>query len=354
MVRPFKRGHRHDNGMKSEQVPSSTVAVSLRQSCTFLNSFNQIIMNTKTHTVTALSAALSALPADFVRAPDLIEIIDRTMPADTGLSVYYKVGSGIDWRIATLASMVTNAMASALRTDQGIDKFNDAMALLDQAEMRKIAFSLTGIDQADMIKDLRDLLSFRAQIAQKIKTLAKKDYLPRWGQTIERAAQPRAVEGWKVDMAWLEFVEKTHGKPEMTEAEYREVKVKELQGQPQNWGDNIAAIISTIDSFGIDEEFEFADFDVKLQKAMLEAISSEDKEAVFLSDALKFGRSPEDVYSKRALVRAFLVEARKALTHRRYQETGEVQGKAAQTAAFSKRLADSVMAEMNDDFVEVV
>ena len=309
-------------------------------------------MNTRTHTIASLDQS-KFVP---VPAPDLMDLIETTAPGKDGLSLLYSLAGGLDFRIARLAAIITNVMAGHLRKGDenhpAIDKMNDAIAGLNEASNRVWAFDQAGISQHDMMSDLKDLVRFRNTVVDHISDVTDKPFPSRWNDTIEKAATPQAVDEWKLELSWTEYVEGCHGKTEMNEEEFKKFKSLELAGAKQNWAEYASHIIDTIETYA-DEACEFDKISAELQKQLLESISSPEKEAKFRTGAMKMARSPEDLHTRRMFISSFCTAARLALTHSRYADRGEVIGPKEQNAAYAKkRLCDSDMTHHNDDFVE--
>jgi len=273
-----------------------------------------------THHVNSLDN-LKGLPIAYVQSPDMLKIIDHAAPGKDGLSLLYSLAGGLSFRIARLASIVTTTMAAHIKNDEfnGIDMLNEAFSSLDEAEARKHAFYAVGLKHKDMVDDLRQLLGFYRTVTDKIASLSKKEFTPNWIETITRAAEPREVAEWKLVDGWNEYVEACHGKPEMDEAEHREMEKIELAGKPQAWGTYASQIIDTIESLGADE-VDFEDLSVQMQKALLMSSSTDEKEATLRKNAKKLANSPSELHTKRAFISSFILDARKALTHGRYAE----------------------------------
>lgn len=254
-----------------------------------------------------------------ISAPDLIEIVNEAAPGQDGVSLLYSIAGGVDFRIARLAAMITNSMAAhILESGQlGVEGFNEAINALDEATARSAAFHATGLDHQDMLEDLKALVAFRVTLSDKIMSITGKPFAARWAETIMRAAEPREVEEWKLVDGWNEYVEACHGKPEMTEAEHREMEKIELSGKKQNWGSFIPQIIDTIKNCG-DEGCEFHDLPVQTQHAILASISTDEKMATMRTNAKKMARSPAELHAKRMLISDFIARCRLALKHSRY------------------------------------
>lgn len=310
-------------------------------------------MNARTHTLPAgsINASFKSVPA-----PDLMAIIDKTCPGKDGVSILYSLTGTLDFRIARLASMITNSMAAHIRagdTDHAaVDKYNDAMASIEIAETRVWAFEQAGISQRDMMQDLKDLVNFRLTAIEAQVKASGKPAQSRWNDTIEKAATPQAVEDWKLEMSWSEYVEGCHGKTEMSEEEFKKMKSLELTGAKQNWADYASQIISVIEMVE-DEPINFDDMSVDLQKGILTGISSPEKEAKFRTGAMKIARTPEDLHTRRMFISSFSCTAREALTHPRFADKGEVIGLKEQNAAYAaRRINETAMNAHNDDFME--
>lgn len=290
-----------------------------------------------------------------IPAPDLMQIIDTAAPGKDGLSILYTLAGSVDFRVARLAAMVTASMAGLLRAGDGtderpsIDKYNDAMSLLDQDAHRKWAFDAAGIEHRDMVQDLKDLIGFRLTVVDRLAAVSGKPFVARWNETIARAAEPQAVAAWKIDMSWLEYVEGCHGKPEMTQDEFTMMQTTLLSGKKQDWADHASQIVETIEHL-TDTALEFHDLNVKTQQALLNSISSPDRELKLRTGALKLANSPADLHARRAIISSFCAAARLALTHRLYEDKGEVQGQAEQDAARA-RLSEKEMADLNKDAI---
>ncbi len=281
-------------------------------------------MNTRTHTLASGTLATAFVP---VPAPDLMELIEKSAPGKDGLSLLYSLAGGLDFRIARLAAIITNVMAGHIRKGgdedhPAIDKMNDAIASLDEAHNRVWAFNEAGISQKDMMNDLRELVQFRNTVVDHLAEVSGKPFPSRWNDTIEKAATPQAVEEWKLDMSWSEYVEGCHGKTEMNEDEFKKIKSVELSGEKKNWAEYASQIIDTIEVFS-EEACDFSDISTELQKQLLESISSPEKEAKFRTAAMKMARSPEDLHTRRMFISSFCCAARLALTHSRYAEVSD-------------------------------
>lgn len=293
-------------------------------------------MNARTHSLKSLDQS-KFIP---VPAPDLMDLIETSAPGKDGLSILYSLAGGLDFRIARLAAILTNVMAGHVRQGDvdrpGIDKMNDALASLNEAENRVWAFAQAGISQRDMMSDLRDLVRFRNTVVDHLAKVSGKPFPSRWNDTIEKAATPQAVEEWKLDMSWSEYVEGCHGKTEMDEDEFKKIKSVELSGSKQNWSEYAAQIIETIEVYA-DEAVDFGDISVELQEQLLTSISSTDKEAKFRTGAMKVARSPEDLHTRRMFISSFCCAARLALTHSRYADKGEKIGLKEHNQAYDKK-----------------
>lgn len=275
-------------------------------------------MNTRTHTLPA--GTLEAAANVNVPAPDLLEIISRTCPGQDGVSILYSLANGLGFRIARLAAIITNIQATRL-VDAGelhINDFNEALAALDEYKSKHFSFSAAGLEHQDMFDDLKGLVNFQTRVIDKIVSLTKKPFPINWIDTITKAAQPRAVEEWKLVDGWEEYLEACHGKPEMTEAEHREMETLELAGKKQNWGAYIPQIINTISLVNRDDELEFDDLPVTLQNALLASLSTDEKEATLRLNAKKMARTKAELHTKRVFISSFVQAARLALTHSRY------------------------------------
>ena len=280
-------------------------------------------MNARTHSLASGTLANAFVP---VPAPDLMEIIEKSAPGKDGLSLLYSIAGGLDFRIARLAAIITNVMAGHIRQGNedhpAIDKMNDAIASLNEASNRVWAFDQAGISQKDMMSDLKELVQFRNTVVDHLAEVSGKPFPSRWNDTIEKAATPQAVDEWKLEMSWSEYVEGCHGKIEMSEEEFKKVKSVELAGEKKNWAEYASQIIDTIEVFA-DEACDFTDISAELQKQLLESISSPEKEAKFRTAAMKMARSPEDLHTRRMFISSFCVAARLALTHSRYAEVSD-------------------------------
>jgi hypothetical protein len=318
-------------------------------------------MNTRTHTLPTGSIESTFKP---IPAPDIMEIINRTVPGDAGVSILYSLAGGVEMRIAKLAAMVTNTMAGHLRNGNeefpAIDKYNDAIAGLDEAKARTWAFEMAGTTQHDMIEDLKDLIAFRLTVTDQLTHITKKPFATRWVDTIERAGTPQAVEEWKLELSWSEYVEGCHGKTEMTEEEFKKVESVNLAGTKQNWSSHVSQIIDTI-SLLEGDAISFDEINVPMQKRLLESLSSEDKEARFRTSALKLARNPADLHTRRAFISSFCCAAREALKHTRYAErsvepevTAEAQAAAADTSNKRRRATLEQQALDNEDVLDLV
>lgn len=275
---------------------------------------------TKTHLLPTGTISQSSMA---VPPPDLLDLIQTTAPNKDGMSILMSLAGSVEMRIAKLAAMVTNTMAGFLRIGDGehpaIDKFNEAMIALDEDQARTWAFKAAGIAQVDMVNDLRALINFRLKVIERLTAVSGKPFMTRWHETIERAGTPQAVEAWKLEMSWAEYIEGCHGKPEMTEDEFKKIESANLTGTKQTWHDHAPQIIDTIEHL-TGEPIEFDELSVDMQKRLLESISSEDKEQRFRTSALKLARSPADLHVRRQFISSFCAAVRNALTHARYAE----------------------------------
>lgn len=271
---------------------------------------------------------------------DILDIIQNTAPNKDGLGILYSLAGGLEFRIASLAAMTTNVMAAQLivrevagADDTTIGKMNEAIAALDEAKHRDYAFKEAGIAQKDMMGDLKMLVNFNTTVQTKVKMLKSPGITPRlpndsdrklahlrWIEVISLAAQPRAVEEWKYELSWAEYLEGCKGKPEMTEEEHRILETAQLGGKEKNWAEYASQIIGTIENCE-DEPIDFEDLSVDLQRRLLQSISTEDKEAKFRKGALKMAKDPADLHTRRQFISSFMVAARAALEHPKFQET---------------------------------
>jgi len=269
-----------------------------------------------------------------VPPPDILELIETTAPGKDGMSILMSLAGSIEMRVAKLAAMVTNTMAGFLRIGNdefpAIDKYGEAMIALDEEKARAWAFNAAGVAQVDMVRDLRQLINFRSTVIERLTAVSGKPFQTRWHETIERAGTPQAVESWKLEMGWAEYIEGCHGKPEMTEEEFKKVEAANLAGTKQTWHDHAPQIIDTIEAL-TDEPIEFDELPTELQKRILESISSEDKELRFRTGAMKIARSPADLHVRRAFISSFCAAARQALTHARYAEAAPEPEQTAET-----------------------
>jgi hypothetical protein len=321
-------------------------------------------MNARTHTLPtgSIDKSFKAVPA-----PDLMAIIDRTAPGKEGLSILYSLAGGLDMRVAKLAAMITSTMAGIVRMGSeefpAVDKYNDAMNALDEVKVREWSFDQAGITQRDMVNDLRDLLGFRLTVTDHLTAVSGKPFAARWMETIERAGTPQAVEDWKLEFSWMEYLEGCHGKPEMTEAEFKQVESVNLAGTKQNWSQYLHQIVETIDRLQGDA-INFDDMSPDLQKRILQSICSEDKEARFRTGALKLSRNPAELHTRRAFISSFCCAAREALTHARYAERGvdaasleahdQAEFQALALRVQNGKLTSAAEAEANKDVFDLV
>lgn len=283
-------------------------------------------MNAKTHSLptgsmqAALEGALARNPdAQVVKVPDVIGILEHAAPGKDGLPLVYSLLGGLEMRIARLAGMVTNVMASKLREDDAsIDKFNDAMAALDEAETRRWAFEQAGLLQRNMIDELRGLINFRLRVADYMTGLTGQAVAPRWADTIELAAQPMPVADWKLEFSWDEYLESC-GKdaPEMTKDEFYKLMTSNLSSKRQVWGDHVHQVMALIESLE-GEAIEFDELPLHTQLRLLESLGNEDKEKRLRTNALKMARTPAELHVRRAFISSFCQEVREAANHHSY------------------------------------
>jgi hypothetical protein len=286
-----------------------------------------------------LNAALPETPT--MKAPtmpnapvttDLMELINTAAPGKDGLGLLYSLAGGLEFRIARLAAMTTNVMAASLLArsiasadDTSIGKMNEAINALDEIKNRAWAFDQAGIAQTNMLDDLKALVNFNTTVQTKVKMLKSPSITPklpteadrvaahaRWIEVITLAAEPRAVEEWKYELSWAEYLEGCKGKAEMTEEEHRILESINLAGKKNDWATYASQIIGTIESCE-DEPIEFGDLSTRTQAALLKSISSEDKEAKFRKGALKMAKDPADLHTRRQFISSFMVLARQAL-----------------------------------------
>lgn len=326
----------------------------------------------------ALATALPTQPeTPTMKAPpvmkypttDLMELIQTSAPNKDGLNLLYSLAGGLEFRIARLAAMATNAMAGALLQrsieapdDTSIGKLNEAIAALDETRNREYAFSQAGITQHDMLKDLAELVNFNITVQTHVAMVKSNGAttLPpsraaqhvRWKEVIELAAKPQAVEEWKYELSWQEYVEGCKGKTELTETEHRQLESITLAGKQQDWALYANQIIDTIESVE-DEPIEFNDLSTDQQRRLLASISTEEKEAKFRSNALKIAKNPSDLHVRRQFISSFCTAARAALEHPKFQESYEevVTDTAADNSDSRRRATLKQQAMDNEDAI---
>ena len=286
---------------------------------------------------------MKAPPALVLALPetDIMELIQNSAPNKDGLNLLYSLAGGLEFRIARLAAMATNVMAGALLQrsieapdDTSIGKLNEAIAALDEIKNREYAFGQAGITQHDMLQDLAELVNFNMTVQTHVSMVKSNgtSTLPpsraaqhvRWKEVIEMAAKPQAVEEWKYELSWAEYVEGCKGKTELTEAEHRVLEGLNLAGKQQDWALYANQIIGTIEDVE-NEPIDFSDLSVDQQRRLLSSISTEEKEAKFRTNALKIAKNPSDLHVRRQFISSFCTAARLALEHPKFQESYEEQ-----------------------------
>ena len=272
---------------------------------------------------------------------DIMELIQNSAPNKDGLNLLYSLAGGLEFRIARLAAMATNVMAGALLQrsidapdDTSIGRLNEAISALDEIKNRQYAFGQAGITQHDMIEDLRQLVNFNTTVQTRVAMVKSNGTttLPpsrgaqhmRWKEVIEMAAKPQAVEEWKYELSWQEYVEGCKGKTELTESEHRQLESITLAGKQQDWALYASQIIGTIENVE-GEPIDFSDLATDQQRRLLASISTEEKEAKFRSNALKIAKNPSDLHVRRQFISSFCTAARLALEHPKFQESYEEQ-----------------------------
>ena len=273
------------------------------------------------HTVPAGSTEAAYKPIE----TDLIDIIQETCPNEDGLSILYTLSGSLRLRAASLAAKMTNVMASHVRLGDtahpAIDKFNDAIAALKQVESREWAFHMAGLSQPDMMNTLKDLICFGKTVDTRLEQVSKKPVKRDWASSIEFAATPREVEGWKLTSSWEKYKEQCEEngeEPLMTEEVHNNLTKAELAGKKQPWSEYRDQILDTINMAGTDGHCDFLDIDPELQKSILESISSKERKNKLDMNALKFAQGPADYDTKLRFIKSFISACRLALTHQRY------------------------------------
>lgn len=289
---------------------------------------------------TALPTETPTLKAPpVISHPDtnLMDLIQECAPNKDGLNLLYSVAGGLEFRIARLAAMVTNVMAATLLErsitspdDTAIGKMNEAINALDEIKNRDWSFGQAGLTQRDMLNDLTQLVNFNQTVQTRVAMVKSNGVSPapasrgaqhlRWTDVITLAAKPTAVEEWKYELSWAEYVEGCKGKTEMTEAEHRVLESVTLAGKQQDWALYARQIIETIEACE-DEPIDFDDLSIDQQRRLLTSISSEEKEAKLRSNCLKIAKNPSDLHVRRQFVSSFMTAARAALDHPKFDES---------------------------------
>ena len=308
-----------------------------------------------TGTMAQLQTALPQADAITLKAPnmhpktDLMELIQECAPNKDGINLLYSVAGGLEFRIARLAAMVTNVMAATLLErsitspdDTAIGKMNEALNALDEVKNRDWSFGQAGLAQRDMLNDLTQLVNFNTTVQTQVTMVKSNGVSPapigrgaqhlRWTDVISLAAKPMAVEEWKYELSWAEYVEGCKGKTEMTEAEHRVLESVTLAGKQQDWALYAKQIIETIEACE-DEPIELTDLSIDQRRRLLVSISSEDKEAKLRSNCLKIAKNPSDLHVRRQFVSSFMTAARLALTHPKFDESYAEPDADSETAA---------------------
>lgn len=277
---------------------------------------------TKTHTLAAGSMNKTAI----IPNPNLLDLVKKNLPGDAGIPVMYSITGSLAFRIARLAGMVANALASDLRkSEDGIDSYNDAMSLLDVQGAADHAFAEAGFERQDMITNLRQLLSYRATCNDYLASLVGESRLPAtiWADTLRMAAEPAPIDGWKLDYEWEAYKEQCAGNTLVTRKEYDLLTTRELSGQRAAWGKHIATVLAVIESASTDKPIDFFALDLRTQLNLLGSYATPERMAKFRASVMKRARSRFDADSGIRLHQAFVDDCAAAMLHHRYNTVGD-------------------------------
>lgn len=258
--------------------------------------------------------------------PDLLDLVAKNLPGENGIGVMYSITGSLSFRVARLAGMVANALASdARKVSGGIDSYNDAMSFLDTQSATEEAFAEAGFERQDMITSLRQLLSYRVAANDYLATLVGEDKLPatNWADTLQMASEPAPIDKWKLDYEWETYTTGPDADPQMTRAEYDTLTTRELSGQRASWSRHIATVHAVIDAASTGASIDFCMLDVRTQLSLLSAYATPERMAKFRASVMKRARSRFEADAGIRLHKAFVEDCQRATLHHRYANVGD-------------------------------
>lgn len=272
---------------------------------------------------------MSQLVTHFPPAPDLLDLIKNTLPGQDGVAILYSLLGSLELRIARLAGITANAIVSDVRSEEScLDSYNDLMYSLRGAELAAEWFDKAGgTHRGELCKDLTQLIGFHHLVYDHTSSVVggKNMRVVNWLDSIERAAEPRPVEQWKLDHMWAIYVEECNGDPTMTRSEYDLLCTRELTGNKAAWAKHAASIENIITAADEDKHVDFGLLSVQTQHALLTSYATPERLSRLRSSIMKRARSAFEFDASFRLHRAFVDACKFALTHRRYANINQDQ-----------------------------
>lgn len=284
----------------------------------------------RTHTVTNNAISQPVI----IPHPDLLDLVKHYLPGDTAVPVLYSIQGSLNFRIARLAGMIANALASDERArGGGIDSFNDHMSFLDQAEHAAHAFNQAGADRKPMIESLRELTAYRQSVNDYFASKLGETKIPvtDWASTISMAGEPMPPDQSQLNLRWKIYVaqcaaQKTE--PLITRKQYDDQSIIALSGKRQSWASHVASVMNIIDAATSGQAIEFFQLDKRTQLSLLmkyAAPSANDRQAI-ADQVIKQARRGTTEFEMEATMRlryAFADACLLASTHPRYATEGD-------------------------------
>lgn len=287
-------------------------------------------MTTRIVTPGTMAAAHTPIPT-----PDLINLIRTYLPGELGIPVLWSLHGGLNFRIASLAGMIANALASDNRKRSAtLDSYNDHMSHLESLEAARQSFEEAGSERRDLITDLRQLIAFQITVVDYMASAVGETRLPEtnWMEVLERASMPRPVSQSVLDIRWNYYVRdcKEEGVEQvLTREEYDAQSRAALSGERAAWSKHMMTVLSIIEAANDVDAIPFDQLNLRTQLSLLMKYAAEGKEArkqlrdSILKTFMKRPTSPEALDANIRLRYAFADACHRATLHHRYAKVGD-------------------------------